>query len=369
VGIVRIFGFNRRHDDEERPAAASEPEEPPRLHDRAASARAQLLNEISGFLLANDLEVSADNLFLAHQAFSGANGALAEQIAARQIARQRIDGIWLGETARALGLVRDRKAEVDKVMRKLEDVLDGFLATSHNASTAASDFGATMLDHAREAERLETLEHEALDAGRLAELTRSIIERTRELETDMLRAEDEAKSLRDRLKRAQRDAQIDYLTGLPNRRAFDTLYERECREARDLGEALSVALCDIDRFKRINDTHGHAVGDRVIQTIAKHFKSLADDRCHVARHGGEEFVMLFRGLGIEAAADMLDEARAAFARKRLINRDTDEPIGQVSFSGGVTSVFAHETPFEALKAADRALYAAKASGRNCIRTI
>jgi hypothetical protein len=114
---VRIFGFNRRQVDDDPPATAPALEEAPRLRDQAVSAREQLLNEISGFLLTNDLEASADNLFLAHQAFSGANGALAEQIAARQIARQTIDSLWLGETARALGLVRDRRAELDKVMR------------------------------------------------------------------------------------------------------------------------------------------------------------------------------------------------------------------------------------------------------------
>ena len=377
-----IFGFGRRQDAEGEIVEVQPPEDVTRVSEHAAVAHEQLLDDIRGFLLNHGLAVTPDHLFLAHQAFSGANLEFAEQIAVRQIARGEITAEWLAETARSLGIVRDRRAEVDKLMSRLEEVLENFLATSHRASSAASDFGASVLSHMRDAELLGdtdrlgdgdddvdgATEGEASAANALVELTRAILGRTREIEADMIRAEEEARSLRDRLKRAQRDARIDHLTGLPNRRAFDALYANEWNDARATGEPLCVALCDVDHFKRINDTYGHGVGDRVIQAVAKHFKSITNNKCHVARHGGEEFVLLFRGLGLEQAAEKLDAARATFARKRLINRETEQPIGQVSFSGGITSVAQHDTPSLALKAADIALYAAKAAGRNCIKT-
>jgi diguanylate cyclase len=76
--------------------------------------------------------------------------------------------------------------------------------------------------------------------------------------------------------------------------------------------------------------------------------------------------MLFRGRGIEEAAAMLDMARTQLAERNFINRATDEPIGQITFSGGVANVFAYPDPREALRAADEALYRAKSEGRNRI---
>ncbi len=365
---MRIFGFARKHDADSpefgADARAAMPAEPPGVCEHAAAARAQLLSQICAFIFDNQLEVTPENLFLAHQALSGEHAALAAKIAARKLARQEITGRWLLETARALGVARDRKTEIEQLMNRLEGVLEGFLATSQTATHAASNFGAAMVDHAREVELASTA---VIDAPTLVELARAMIERTREVEGEMARAETETMCLRDRLQRAQHEAQVDHLTGLPNRRAFDSLYDRECREALAASEQLCVALCDVDNFKAINDAHGHGVGDRVIRAIARHLKSLSGDRCHVARHGGEEFVLLFRGIGLEDAADRLDDARTAFAGRRLINRETDEALGQVTYSGGITSVFAHAGPADALKAADVALYAAKSAGRNCIK--
>jgi diguanylate cyclase len=129
---------------------------------------------------------------------------------------------------------------------------------------------------------------------------------------------------------------------------------------------LSVAFCDIDHFKNVNDTHGHDAGDRVIRIIAETLAQISNDNCHVARHGGEEFVMLFRGLTPSEAKTQLDGAREAMAARTLVNRKTEQPFGQITFSGGVASVFAYSDPRAALSAADEALYRAKQAGRNRI---
>jgi diguanylate cyclase len=361
---VGFLGFGRKRSEFGDAIETDAHADRARVRDAAAGEREQLLEDISDFLLDNQLDVTPDNLFLAHQAMSGSHAGLAEQVMQRQISREEITADWLNETAKALGIARDRKAELDRMMKRLEGVLEAFLLTSRNAGNAASEFGDAIEGHARQAEKLGTA---VIDGATLVELTRAMIDRTREAEAEMSRAEEETKCLRDRLKRAQREAKIDHLTGLPNRRAFDALYEREYSEARSRGEELCVALCDIDHFKLINDVHGHGVGDRVIQMIARHFKSLTNNRCHVARHGGEEFVLLFRGLTLDEAAEKLDGARAAFARRRLVNRENEAALGEVTYSGGITSVFAHDKPADALKAADVALYAAKSAGRNCVK--
>ncbi|MCB2076880.1 MAG: GGDEF domain-containing protein, partial [Novosphingobium sp.] len=127
-------------------------------------------------------------------------------------------------------------------------------------------------------------------------------------------------------------------------------------------------FCDIDHFKRINDSHGHEAGDRVLKAVARSLAKISDDKCHVARHGGEEFVILLRGQTLDEALRTLDEARRTMAERRLVNRANDIPFGRITFSGGVADVFAHASPREALKAADDALYVAKNQGRNRILT-
>ena len=133
-----------------------------------------------------------------------------------------------------------------------------------------------------------------------------------------------------------------------------------------MGEPLCVAFCDIDHFKLVNDTHGHEAGDRILCVVAKTLSQISGEKCHIARHGGEEFVMLFRGSSTEEAHQLLDDARAELAARKLVNRRTEQPFGQVTFSGGIADVFAYPDARLALAAADEALYRAKEAGRNRI---
>jgi diguanylate cyclase len=144
--------------------------------------------------------------------------------------------------------------------------------------------------------------------------------------------------------------------------------KEEVVEANKAGEALCVAICDIDHFKNINDTHGHDTGDRVLKFVASLLAKVTNEKCHVARHGGEEFVMLFRGMEIEKACQIMDRTREDLAARRLVDRNSGDRMSQISFSGGVADVFGYETPGMALKAADEALYLAKQHGRNRIYT-
>ena len=95
---------------------------------------------------------------------------------------------------------------------------------------------------------------------------------------------------------------------------------------------------------------------------AKLLARISGDKCHVSRHGGEEFVLLFRGLASTQAKERLAAARGDLSGRRLLNRRTEEPFGQITFSAGVTDVFAPAAPCDALKAADGALYRAKPAG-------
>jgi diguanylate cyclase len=321
-------------------------------------ANVRLMGEIAEFLISTRLGVTSHNLLIAHSAFSGEDPQLGRAIGQRRLMGEPITQEWLDEQ---VSLV-DQERAIHQLIEQLEESLGRFATTARTARASTADCSVALEQHV---DRVVHLPHSAALADVLG-FAHAILDHTRKLEADFRICEQESRTLRERLARAQRDAEVDHLTGLPNRRAFEAVFERTWREARDAPEPLSVAMCDIDRFKLVNDNHGHDTGDRVLKAVADALDRLSNQHCHVARHGGEEFVLLFRGLSKAQAREKLDAVRETFARRRLVNRKTDDPIGMVTFSAGVADVFAYDTPREALRAADEALFAAKQQGRNAV---
>jgi diguanylate cyclase len=325
-------------------------------------ARRALGQTIVDFLVEQDLDMSPENLAIAHAAFSGSHPPLAREINARLQTREPISQTWLNHIHSTSAPASDAH-DIDNMMARLEHQVDNFQIQAKQARSITVQYGSALEQHVDDLEDHDKTGDLVSDLARLA---RTMLDRTKRAEQDMRRSEDEVRELRKNLVRARRDAEIDHLTGLPNRRAFEALLTQQRQEAREKCDALSVAICDIDEFKRINDVHGHDAGDRVIKVVAETLARISNDRCHVARHGGEEFVMLFRGHTPSQAAELLDNARSDMAQRILINRKTDTPFGQVTFSGGVADIFGYANERDALRAADEALYRAKEHGRNRI---
>lgn len=330
--------------------------------DQREQRRQELFAEIGGFLMTHRLEVNPYTLAIAHDVVTGADQRIARLIQRRSESGLPVTMDWLEEASRAANR-GDTAAALNALMAKLEASLEDFGKTTTAARTATTEYNSALQAHVGE---LEQVSKAGVVISELATIARLMLERTREIEQEMSRSEMQTRALQESLEEARRKAEIDHLTGLPNRCAFEKVLQRELEAAREAQEALCVAFCDIDHFKRINDTHGHEAGDRVLKVVAQTLAQISDDRCHVSRHGGEEFVILFRGKTLDQAWQTLNDAREAMAERNLINRATDIPFGRVTFSGGIADVFAHPSHREALKAADDALYAAKNSGRNQI---
>ncbi|MBD9414726.1 GGDEF domain-containing protein [Pseudomonas sp. PDM16] len=151
----------------------------------------------------------------------------------------------------------------------------------------------------------------------------------------------------------------DELTGLFNRRHFLRLALRELDNL-DQGRQHGLALIDLDHFKRINDVHGHAAGDRVLQTFAAVARACLRDGDVLARYGGEEFVLLLPCTDADQFTSCCERLREAFANA--------EPVGvqvnNLSLSAGMTLLSEGDDLDEALQRADQALYRAKRGGRN-----
>ncbi|MDE2406096.1 MAG: GGDEF domain-containing protein [Sphingomonadales bacterium] len=331
--------------------------------DPARAARLALMTDITAFLDAHEIEVTALTLAAVHDYLTASDIGLVCAIDRRLGANLPITTEWLETAGREEERVDDREA-LAALMVRLESNLDEFGKTTNAARSAANEYSSALEAHVG---GLGQGAHgTASMISELASLARAMLTRTRDLEREMTRSELQTRTLRRNLDQARRTADKDHLTGLPNRRAFEAMFEAELAVAAAEHEHLCVAFCDIDDFKRINDTHGHEAGDRVLRAVAQNLARISNDKCHVARHGGEEFVILFRGVSLNEAWDMLDEARIQQAERRLVNRANDMPFGKVTFSGGVADVFAYDDPRAALRAADQALYRAKEEGRNRI---
>lgn len=157
----------------------------------------------------------------------------------------------------------------------------------------------------------------------------------------------------------KRQATTDALTGLPNRRRLDADLRRQLQIARRYGRPLSLLLCDLDHFKRVNDEHGHHTGDRVLRTVAGRLQGLKRAADLAGRWGGEEFLVILPETGLEAAIAFAERLRRAIA---------DEPVTvgglHATLSIGANQCSPDDDPETAMAAADHWLYAAKAAGRN-----
>ena len=200
-----------------------------------------------------------------------------------------------------------------------------------------------------------------LDAGPAStqQIVEAMIGRTQAVEAELRSASREIELLRQQVEVVRDDAQRDALTGLLNRRG--AMHELSGRSKAYEGV---VALCDVDHFKSVNDRFGHGVGDRVLKGVAA---SLSEScQVHqVIRWGGEEFLVILDGLGMEDARYAMQRACAQLGARTFRVRETDEPIGRISMSIGLASLRGQDVD-EAIELADRRLYAAKRAGRDCV---
>ena len=185
-----------------------------------------------------------------------------------------------------------------------------------------------------------------------------------------LQSQLQATELRHQNDELQKAATTDALTGLANRARFDAFLAERFAAARAAGQPLSLLLMDVDRFKLVNDRHGHPAGDAVLRSLGKLLRTAARDQDLAARYGGEELCLVLAGTGKKAAAAIADVVRRAVAARPVKAATAGGVDLSVTVSIGV-AVFDPAGPLRdaghLVKAADLAVYAAKHSGRNCVR--
>jgi diguanylate cyclase len=170
--------------------------------------------------------------------------------------------------------------------------------------------------------------------------------------------------LRQNFERVKIEALEDFLTRLPNRKAFSEALDGCIKEAKSEDRALCMLLIDIDHFKNFNDMFGHLIGDEILRLVAKKIKELVKGKDHVARFGGEEFSVILPHTHLEGAMVVAESIRSYFSKTKLKSISSSKYLGNVTISIGASRYRKGESAEELIMRADQALYVAKNTGRN-----
>lgn len=197
--------------------------------------------------------------------------------------------------------------------------------------------------------------------NKILEELKELKEENRELTQELKKYHKDVILLQEELKIAKTEAEIDFLTGLVNRRRFERALLELLNDLQTKNYPFSLVLLDIDDFKQINDRFGHPVGDAVLQEIATILKTFLRANAIPSRIGGEEFAVILPGSELEAAEHIAERLRRA-----IENRNFDTQDLKVTASFGVTQAKKTDTLESIFDRVDKALYEAKKMGKNCV---
>lgn len=253
--------------------------------------------------------------------------------------------------------VRNTGAQVQSTIQSVSDVV-------HGVQQATKDYGKT-LDAVNTKIGAAKNHAELQEVVKLAsQSTETMIVQSSQLEEMLEQSNAAMEELRRDLEHVRREAMTDGLTGLANRKAFDSEFDRIFQDAEKNKQGFTLLMLDIDHFKSFNDNFGHQVGDQVLRLVARTLKDSIKGKDFAARYGGEEFAIILPDTDLTGAVIVGNALRKAVASKDVINRSTGKVLGRITMSVGVAEYVADKTLEDLIERADAALYTAKHNGRN-----
>jgi diguanylate cyclase len=259
-------------------------------------------------------------------------------------------------------------SSLNAVAHNLEVALNNILGVVDQAGADTREYGevlehvSTELSGKPSSKDFQSLVDNILNA------TRRMQSHNQELEKKLNSTSQEISSLRQEVETSRREASTDALTGISNRKRFDARLREAAAEAMENGDDLSLLMLDIDHFKKFNDEHGHQVGDQVLVLLARTLMESIKGQDTAARYGGEEFAVILPKTGLVNAVALADQIRTRLANKKIVNRKTGKQLGTITLSIGVAKFVYGEPLTQLISRADGAMYVAKKSGRNQVRS-
>jgi diguanylate cyclase len=259
-----------------------------------------------------------------------------------------------------------------KSLNEAKDRLKVMLATFVDR---LADFSETTSGYHDKIEKCAARISEARDITDLSEVLAEVMHETRTVQINAARSRDELTAMRARVGEAEAEVtrlqtelaqaselvRHDALTGALNRKGMDEALESEVARLRRQGGSLSLALLDIDNFKKLNDSLGHAAGDAALVHLSAVAREAIRPQDTLARYGGEEFVVLLPNTPLDDGVTAMVRVQRELTRRFFLNNN-DKVL--ITFSCGVAELSGEESPYDALKRADEAMYLAKRAGKN-----
>jgi len=281
-----------------------------------------------------------------------------------------VAGVWICSsklahvTGKRGATVKDESAIDESAQRAAEHTAMAASRVADLAKYVASDVG----DHSARIKAISS-DLEAVDrqaAGTMHELVATalaqVILANTNLQQKLEDAEKQLNTQAEQLRSHETQARTDSLTGLLNRRAFDDELKRRLNQWQRMQVPCTLMLLDLDFFKKLNDTHGHQVGDEVLRQVAKVIKSEVREMDLPCRYGGEEFAVIFPSTDVASACNVAERIRLAIeAATPMVEGNTLK----ITCSIGLSQFIANDDVTRLIRRADEALYASKRAGRNC----
>ncbi|MDJ0947647.1 MAG: diguanylate cyclase [Alphaproteobacteria bacterium] len=247
---------------------------------------------------------------------------------------------------------------------RIETAVTEVLGILGSAGKETSRYGQALEKYSDKLEKPLKLDQVRAIVTKIADETRRVIQRQKELDRALSRSSKEISELRTNLQTVRREASTDPLTGIANRKEFEVQIKAMVKEAEEEGEPLTLLLADIDFFKSFNDNYGHSTGDQVLKLVARTIIERIKGRDLAARLGGEEFAVLLPDTKLQDAVVVGNHIRVAVGSRKIVVRSTGENLGSVAISLGVAQYHPGEPIQSFIERTDRALYAAKRNGRD-----
>ncbi len=326
---------------------------------------AELLRMILPTLAKLQVPVNPINYALWYEYYLGRNDALNVVLDEINNGKQPFDDEKIRDLFNRF-ILGARAAKVERVGDEVRRLLTHTTAMTTDAGYDFAKYGESLAHSQGRLEDTHEIGDVQLVVGSLLDGTKAMIEINKRFESQLEATNKEMSLLRQELSEIRRQASVDSLTGLVNRNAFDTALRRAISTAIRRETNLCLVMIDIDHFKKINDQHGHLIGDKMLRFIATTLKEMVKGKDLVARYGGEEFGIILEDTPTSGASILAENIRVAIEESRLKRTDNNRPIGVVTISVGISSIRKGDDNESLIERADKALYHSKNTGRNRI---
>lgn len=324
---------------------------------------AEILRLVIAFLAKHNLAANPIAYTVCYEYFSRTNPPIRNAIDESLRNRRQITNDFLSSLFET-HINESGELNLRRVNEEIRRVIGELHKSTESADKQAIRFTQSLTHYGDELEaKCDTSSIDKIVKNLLAD-TRSMQRAAAEMQAQLDDSRREITMLRNQLEQIRKESLTDALTGLTNRKGFMRKIEEALSGSAAAIDGCCVLMVDIDRFKTINDTYGHLIGDRVVQVVSATMQKQVKDHSTVARFGGDEYVILVTKSTPADALCVAEKIRSEIEKTRIKRLDTGEPIGQVTVSIGVAKHLAGESVGDLLRRADTALYQSKRKGRN-----